>query len=99
MGQCRDMPRSDRSGHDDVIVIPEFACKMGDWDAYYALLREIRASRWQFSQSIVWAMRVYPGAALQPFQTRLGTEARQDNRVMAWSQSGSPGMKVRVAAG
>jgi len=39
------MPRSDRSGHDDVIVIPEFACKMGDWDAYYALLREIRASR------------------------------------------------------
>ena len=42
MRQCRDMPRSDRSGHDDVIVIPEFACKMGDWDAYYALLREIR---------------------------------------------------------
>lgn len=34
-----------RISHDDVIVIPEFACKMGDWDAYYALLREIRAGQ------------------------------------------------------
>ena len=35
-----------RSGHDDVIVIPEFACRAEDWDSYYTLLKEIRASRW-----------------------------------------------------
>lgn len=34
-----------RSGHDDVIVIPEFACRAEDWDSYYTLLKEIRASR------------------------------------------------------
>lgn len=40
--------------HDDVIVIPEFACKIGDWDAYYTLLREIRAGQQSDGMESKW---------------------------------------------
>jgi len=37
--------------HDDVIVIPEFACRAEDWDSYYTLLKEIRAAQSEREQS------------------------------------------------
>ena len=44
-GNCPDYFGAGVSqGHDDVIVMPEFFGRANDWDAYYTLLREVRAT-------------------------------------------------------
>jgi len=40
--------------HDDVVVVPEFACPEDDWDLYYKLLREMRQSQAEGAQKAEW---------------------------------------------
>ncbi|CAE7948367.1 unnamed protein product [Symbiodinium sp. KB8] len=40
--------------HDDVIVVPEFFCKEEDWDTYYTLIKEMRASQANGERKAEW---------------------------------------------